>query len=88
MTPEWVAAMIRHLEHATHVGGLLTIEEEVGLGRVVVEITLSLQKAKGHKGVEKVARRTRVQAKASADRIESFRAAGKLGKDTHLDSAH
>ena len=62
--------MVRHLEDAADVGRLLPIEEEIGLGRVGVLLAVALQEAERHEGIEEVARRTRVQPQASAERVE------------------
>ena len=79
--------MVRHLEDAAHVGGLLPIEEEIGLGRVGVLLAVPRKEAEGHEGIEEVARRTRVQPEASAERVEVLGPARELREDAHLDRA-
>ena len=86
MTPEWIEAKIGHLENAAHVEGFLSVKEKISLGRVSVNISLSFQESKCHEGIEKVACRARVQAKASAKGIEGLRAVRQFRENTYFDS--
>ena len=85
--PERIESMVRHLEDAAHVGGLLPIEEEIGLGRVGVLLAVPRKEAERDEGIEEVARRTRVQPQASAERVEVLGPARELREDAHLDRA-
>jgi hypothetical protein len=62
--------MVRHLEDAAHIRGLLPVEEEVGLGRVGVGIAGALEKPERGERVEKVPGRPRMQAEPPAESLE------------------
>ena len=80
-------APVRHFEEPTEVGGLLLVEEEVGLRRVGILITVALEEAQGDERVEKVARRTRVESQTSAQGIEIGGTRRELGEESQLDGA-
>ena len=79
--------MVRHLEDAAHVRGLLPIEEEIGLGRVGVGISRALEEPERGERVEKVPGRPRMEAEAPAERLEFLGAVGQFREHAHLDGA-
>jgi hypothetical protein len=79
--------MVRHLEHAAHVGRLGSNEEDIGLGCVRVEVSRTREEPEGYQRIEKVARRSRMQAEAPAERLEALGSARELGKDPDFNRA-
>ena len=87
VVPERIKTLVGHLEDSADVGRLALIQKEVGRGRVVVLAVSALEKAQRDERVEEVARRTRMQAKASLDGCEVLGMLGEFGKQFHLDGA-
>ena len=87
VAPEGVQALVGHLQHAADVGRLALVEEEIGLGRVVVDAVAALEEPEGDERVEEVARGARMQAEAGGEFGERLGVFGEFGEDFHLDGA-
>lgn len=79
--------MVRHLENAAQVGGLVGIEEEIAVRSIGIAGRATAEEAEGHQRIEKVARRTRMQTKALAETFERFRTIRQRTEHTDLDGA-
>jgi hypothetical protein len=62
--------MVCHLENTADVGRLALVEEELGRRCVVVTPVAAFEKLECHQGVEKIARRTRMQTQPFLQRFE------------------
>src|ERR1700757_1837558 len=87
MPPMMEEALIRHLQHASHVGWLALVEESIARRCVGIATVLTLEKSESDEGIEEVARGAGVQAEATGQRFQALRAFGEFGKDLHLNSA-
>jgi hypothetical protein len=87
IAPVGIEPVVRHFENAADVGRLGLVEEQAGFRRVPIDAVVSLQKPEGDQGVEKVARRPRVQAEAVAHRLQIARLFGEFGEERHFDRA-
>lgn len=47
--------IVETFQHASYVGGLMTVQEKVGFGRVGIAAILTLEHSEGHKQVKEIA---------------------------------
>ena len=87
MVPVAIEPVVRHLQYAADIGGLVLVEEEIGVRRITVDAILSLQKAQGDECIQEVPGGARVQTETSLDCSEILRVLGQLGEDFHFYGA-
>ena len=87
VAPEFVVTLVGHLQQAADVGGLVLVEEEVGLGGVGVDAIVALEEVEGDEGIEEVGGGTRMKAEAAAEFGEGFGVLGEFGEELHFDGA-
>src|SRR5688572_18891517 len=69
MSPEWIQAAVRHLQHPADIGRLITIEKHGGIVTVGIDGIAAGKESKRHQGVKKVPMRARMEVEASSQRI-------------------
>jgi len=85
--PIRIEPAVRHFENAADVRRLGLVEEQPGFRRVPIDAVDALQKPEGDQGVEKVARRPRVESEPPAQRLRIARLLGELGEQPDLHRA-
>jgi len=83
-TPERVEAGVRHLEHATEVGGLGPVEIQIRVRRVPISPVVPLKHAEGHERIEEVPSTARVQPEAPREGSGAKRVLCEFGEYTEL----
>ena len=84
-TPERIQPPIGHLEYASDVRRLLSVEEDVGVGGVGVSVAVSLQHAQGDERIQEISRAARVQHKTFGQRLGVEGTLSKLGEQAEFD---
>ena len=87
VAPEGVEAMVGHFENAADIRRLGLVQEQVRLRRVRVPIAAAREKAERDERIEKITRRSRMQAETLAERIKRLRTTRELAEHAELDGA-
>jgi len=74
----------RHLEDAANVAWLATVQKQIRLGSVAIDIPVSVQKLQSHQGIQKIPRGSRMQTQSSAQPFEILWSACQLAEDAYL----
>src|SRR5882757_2287930 len=62
MVPESEEPSVGHLEHATEVAWLISIEKEVRVWSIPISVLRPVQKSQSHQGIQKIAGGARMQS--------------------------
>ena len=79
--------MVRHFEDAADIGRLRLVEEEVGLGCIVIDAVDALEESQCDQRIQKIASPAWVESEAALQGLEILRMLRQLGEEFHLNGA-